>query len=208
MIERHLPPFGRRFVKSATGGHDGTLIGCKMTKPPIPLAVQDLSQFARALARQLGETGPSHLTLMNMLARAAGFQNMQHMRAAAQAAPIDQPLPKPDAKLVERALMQFDDQGRLRQWPAKRMVQTLALWALWASIPAGQVMSEGAISALLQGEHSFGDAATLRRTMISCAMLTRQAGGVDYLRIEQEPPPEAKALIAAVTARRKGRDCT
>jgi hypothetical protein len=28
---------------------------------------------------------------------------------------------------------------------------------------------------------------------------------VDYLRIEQEPPPEAKALIAAVTARRKGR---
>ena len=107
-----------------------------MTKPPIPLAVQDLSQFARALARQLGETGPSHLTLMNMLARAAGFQNMQHMRAAAQAAPIDQPLPKPDAKLVERALMQFDDQGRLRQWPAKRMVQTLALWALFPVVEA------------------------------------------------------------------------
>lgn len=101
--------------------------------------------------------------------------------------------------------MQFDDQGRLRQWPAKRAVQTLALWALWAALPAGKNLGEGEISALLAGEHSFGDAATLRRTMISCALLSRQAGGVDYLRIEQEPPPEAKALIASVTMRRKGR---
>lgn len=101
--------------------------------------------------------------------------------------------------------MQFDDQGRLRQWPAKRRVQTLALWALWAAIPAGKRLGEVEISALLGGEHSFADAATLRRTMISCRLLTRQAGGVDYLRIEQEPPAEAKALIASVTARRKGR---
>jgi hypothetical protein len=186
--------------------------GCRMTKPPIPLIAKDLAQFTRALARQLGESAPSHLTLMNMLARAAGFQNVQHMRAASDAAPpidtppqIAPPLPKPDAKLVERVLMQFDDQGRLRQWPAKRAVQTLALWALWAAIPAGKRLGEGAISAILQGEHSFADPATLRRTMISCRMLTRQAGGVDYLRIEQVPPPEAKALIAAVIARRKGR---
>lgn len=177
-----------------------------MTKSPIPLIAKDLAQFTRALARQLGEATPAHLSLMNMLARAAGFQNVQHMRALAEAAPqAAPPLPKPDAKLVDRALMQFDDQGRLRQWPAKRAVQTLALWALWAALPAGKNLGEGEISALLAGEHSFGDAATLRRTMISCALLSRQAGGVDYLRIEQEPPPEAKALIASVTMRRKGR---
>jgi len=177
-----------------------------MTKSPIPLVAKDLAQFTRALARQLGENGPSHLSLMNMLARAAGFQNVQHMRAASEAAPpIDAPLPKPDAKLVERCLAQFDDEGRLRQWPAKRLVQTLALWALWAALPAGQRLTEGEISALLLAEHSFSDPATLRRTMISCALLTRQAGGVDYLRVEQEPPAEAKALIHAVAARRKGR---
>lgn len=177
-----------------------------MTKQPIPLVAKDLAQFTRALARQLGEATPTHLTLMNMLARAAGFQNVQHMRAEAEAAPpTAPPLPKPDAKLVERCLAQFDDEGRLRQWPAKRMVQTLALWALWAAVPAGQRLGEGEISAILSGEHSFADPATLRRTMISCGLLTRQAGGVDYLRVEQEPLPEAKALIAAVTTRRKGR---
>lgn len=69
-----------------------------MTKSPIPLVAKDLAQFTRALARQLGETAPTHLTLMNMLARAAGFQNVQHMRAlleaAAKAAPQTAP-PKP-----------------------------------------------------------------------------------------------------------------
>lgn len=180
-----------------------------MTKPPIPLNANDLAQFTRALARQLGERAPSHLTLMNMLSRAAGFQNVQHLRIAqASAATTEPPLHTHDAKSVERALAQFDDLGRLRQWPAKRAVQTLALWALWAALPAETLLSEREISALLAGEHSFGDAATLRRTMISCQLVTRQVGGVAYLRIEQPPPPEARALIRAVTSRRKLRATT
>ncbi len=184
-----------------------------MTNIPPPLNTPDLGQFTRALSRQLGETAPSHLTLMNMLARAAGFQNVQHMRAyAADAAPTvtnpDAKLPDvklPDAKLVARCLAQFDEQGRLRQWPAKRMVQTLALWAVWAALPARKPLTEGEISALLMAEHSFGDPATLRRTMLACQLMSRRVGGVDYLRAEQEPPPAAKALIHAVAARRKAR---
>ena len=39
--------------------------------------------------------------------------------------------------------------------------------------------------------------------MVACQLLSRQDGGVYYLRVEQEPPPEAKALIHAVSARRK-----
>lgn len=179
-----------------------------MTKIPVPLHVEDTTAFARALARQLGEASPSHLTLMNIVARSAGYQNLQHMRAACAAS---RRLEKPDAETladarsVERCLHQFDAAGRLRQWPSKRSVQTLALWGLWATLPARQEMSERALSAHLGGEHLFADAATLRRTMVSCGLLSRNPDGSAYLRIEQRPTPEAKAVINALSTRRNGR---
>ena len=181
-----------------------------MKKPSVSIFANDLASFTRALARQLGPDSPSHLTLMNMLARAAGYSNVQHLRAANAQATIPAPpaivepvLPKADTKLVERALMQFDDQGRLLQWPARRAVQTLALWGLWAALPAGPILTEAEVNARLMPLHLFGDPATLRRTMISCGMLTRQAGGIAYCRFEQAPPPEGKRVIQVVSQGRK-----
>ncbi len=179
-----------------------------MTKTPVSLHVDDLTGFARSLSRQLGEGSPSHLTLMNMLSRAAGYQNLQHMRTASAAKRRIEARPDlvpVDMRLVERALFQFDAHGRLRQWPSRRAVQTLALWALWASLPAGTSLSEKEINDMLGGEHLFHDPATLRRTMIGCGMLTRQNDCSDYRRVEQAPPAEAQAVISAVTARRRGR---
>ena len=88
-----------------------------MTKRPVPLNVNDVTVFCRALSNQLGDTSPSHLALMNMIARAAGFQNMQHMRAATAAqSRLSQDAEQPiaDARTVERTLTQFDTFGRLR----------------------------------------------------------------------------------------------
>nr|WP_245947392.1 DUF2087 domain-containing protein [Jannaschia seohaensis] len=110
-----------------------------------------------------------------------------------------------DARAVERCLHQFDAVGRLRRWPSKRSVQTLALWSLWARLPAGRNMTEREISDRLCAEHLFGDPATLRRTMISCGLLTRRPDGTDYRRIEKEPPAEAKVLIRALTHRVRAR---
>jgi hypothetical protein len=175
-----------------------------MTKSPLPLAVADLTPFTRALAKELGANAPSHLSLMNMLARAAGFQNVQHMRASQAAQKrLDRPQAaiQPDSRTVERCLHQFDKGGRLIQWPAKRAIQTLALWALWARLPAEVEMDEKTINAHLKAMHLFNDPATLRRTMISCTLLTRNRDGSGYRRIEQAPPVEAKALIAALGAR-------
>lgn len=179
-----------------------------MTKRPLPLYADDLTSFARALSRQLGDTSPSHLSLMNMLARAAGYQNVQHMRGAQAAGRrLDraQETTPPNSHLVERTLNQFDADGRLRQWPSKRGVQTLALWALWSVLPAGATFQEKELNARLVEEHLFGDPATLRRTMISCGLLTREVDGSDYRRVEQAPPPDAKAVIAALGPRRAGR---
>lgn len=179
-----------------------------MAKIPLPLRADDLTMFARALSRQLGDSSPSHLSLMNMVARAAGYQNVQHMRATRAAmlrlgrAADERPA---DARAVERTLHQFDAAGRLRQWPSKRSVQTLALWAMWATLPTRKTMQEREVNERLSDEHLFNDPATLRRTMISCGLLSRRPDGSDYHRIEQEPSPEAKVLITVIGARRRAR---
>lgn len=56
-----------------------------MTESPVSLQVADLNTFTRSLSRQLGETRSSYLTLMNIIARAGGFRNIQHMRASSSA---------------------------------------------------------------------------------------------------------------------------
>lgn len=179
-----------------------------MSKTPVPLHADDLTGFVRILSQQLGDSSPSHLNLMNMVARAAGFQNVQHMRATSAAARrIETRLKQPaaDMRTVERTLHLFDGQGRLRQWPSKRSVQTLSLWGLWSAVPAAAVLQEGAVNTCLNAEHCFDDPATLRRTMISCGLLTRNRDGSDYRRVEQAPTPEAKVVIRELSDRRRGR---
>ncbi|MFT6674407.1 MAG: hypothetical protein ACJAVM_000578 [Sulfitobacter sp.] len=182
-----------------------------MSKPPIPLNVADISGFARHLAQQLqshrseaDNDPPSHLTLMNMLARAAGFGNFQHFRAAHSAqnrVQADRP-EVADFRLVERCLHHFDDIGRLQQWPARRAVQELCLWALWSTLPAQIHQHEKQINAALNAAHRFGDAAILRRSLVGMGLLSRNSDGSDYLRLEKAPPPEALALIRRLQARR------
>jgi len=146
---------------------------------------------------------------MNMIARAGGFKNVQHMRAARSShLPLSaQPdvMPVANTRRVARALNQFDPMGRLRQWPSRRSVQTLALWAFWAAFPARMSFCEAEVNARLVEEHCFDDPATLRRTMIACGLFERRPDGTDYRRIEREPPAEAKALIHAISARRRTR---
>ncbi|WP_444429852.1 hypothetical protein ACTTAM_16345 [Rhodobacter capsulatus] len=75
-----------------------------MPRQSIPLAIADLSQFSRALGAQLAvrpDRAPSHLSLLNMLARAAGFRNFQHLRAGAVPAadPHRRPRPRPNRSI-------------------------------------------------------------------------------------------------------------
>lgn len=170
-----------------------------MSKPKIPLVAEDISAFSRSLSRQLSEeTAPSHLTLMNMVARAAGFRNFQHLRAAHKAGErLATPTPPEptDHRLVEKAQHQFDAEGRLVNWPSRRKIQDLCLWALWARFPSEKLMHEREVNAILRAWHLFEDPALLRRSMFSKQLLTRERDGSDYQRLEQRPPAEARALI-------------
>lgn len=178
-----------------------------MSRIPVPLTLPDLSSFARLLAAGIKERGaPSHLELLNLIARAAGLRNYQHLRAISAAQTrleAEPPAAAVDFGLVERALRCFDEAGVLTQWPSRRQVQQLCLWSLWATLPAGVSLAERQVNALLNRGHEFGDAALLRRELWGMGLVTRNPDGSNYRRCEIAPPPEAREMIRRIGARRK-----
>ncbi len=134
---------------------------------------------------------------MNMLARAGGYRNYQHLRdSAAAGLRLDaEPPPPADLKLVERALRHFDAEGRLARWPVRTAQQRLAAFVLWSRLPAGVVMNEASVNDILRLWHGFGDHALLRRTLVATGLVTRTQDGRAYRRVECRPDPEAAALI-------------
>ncbi|MFT4934193.1 MAG: hypothetical protein ACI9LT_000868 [Pseudoalteromonas distincta] len=167
-----------------------------MPRSAIPYAAPDISALAKSLRDQLARQGsaPGHVEMLNILARAAGAKNFQHFRARS-VAPEAPPEPPADLARVEKIARQFDAQGRLAQWPAKPSQQALALWALWAALPAGDAVTEPVFNARLNALHTFGDPAILRRAMVSAGLVSRTPDCRDYRRVEQRPPAEAQALI-------------
>ncbi|WP_114392283.1 DUF2087 domain-containing protein [Oleisolibacter albus] len=181
-----------------------------MSRTPLPYQAEDISAVARALHRQLAgqERPPGHVELLNMLARAAGYRNVQHLRAQHLArTTLDQPpaaAAPVDYVLVKRLQRYFDDQGRLARWPGKFSHQQPCLWVLWSRIPARTIYNEREISLLIQAEHGFGDHALLRRAMVEDGLLTRTRDCRVYQRVERQPPPESLALIRSLSVRRIG----
>lgn len=174
-----------------------------MSRTAIPLQADDVSNLAKALRAQLLARGevPSHLEILNMLARAAGRRNFQHLRAEAlQAPPPSEAAPAvapPDLRRIERVERCFSD-GRLSRWPSRREDQILALWGLWSKLPAGETFGEREISSVIARLHDFGDHALLRRELVISRLLHRTIDGAVYRRIERPPPVDAMRLIARI----------
>jgi len=177
-----------------------------MSKQVTPLFVEDVSAFSRALTKHLSQNTQAltHVRMLNMLAKASGFRNFQHMKSAhksqnrlAKGAASE----AVDYALVERCLNQFDPAGRLIRWPARNKVQQVCIWVLWSKLPPGKVLSEREVSDILNEHHGFADPATLRRVMVGYEMLQRNKDGSEYLRVEQKLPVEAVALIGALKSR-------
>lgn len=177
-----------------------------MSKQVTPLFVEDVSTFSRALTKQLGQNTQAltHVRMLNMLAKASGFRNFQHMKSAQSSQARlakDAASEAVDYALVERCLNQFDGAGRLIRWPARNKVQQVCIWVLWSKLPAGQTLTEREVSDILNDQHGIGDPATLRRVMVGYEMLQRNKDGSEYLRVEQKLPVEAVALIGALKSR-------
>jgi len=171
------------------------------------MAVSDMSAFAKSLRDQIDKLDhkPSHVEMLNLLSRAAGFRNYQHFRAMTDnREPLDiapiaaESEPQADERRVMHTLRVFNRDGRITRWPGKRAQQQLCLWYLWSKIPRGQLFSEREISTFLTGLHLFEDAALLRRDLFDLGLVSRKRDGSDYRRIEKKPPPELGLLLRRV----------
>jgi hypothetical protein len=181
-----------------------------MSRTVFPFVAKDVSSLARALGRELEgcDSKPGHVQLLNMLTRSAGYKNFQHFRAqfdAQDRLEREPPAPEPvDHVRVERVARHFDQAGCLIRWPAKESERLLCLWNLWSQIPAGRVLDEKQINAILNAHHRFGDYALLRRELYDNQLVTRTPDGREYRRMERRPPADAVALIRHLGSRRAG----
>ncbi len=177
-----------------------------MSKVPLPFYANDVSDLARSLRRQFERLDhlPSHVEMLNLLAKSGGCRNFQHFKAqqddAARAVPRPQPA-EVNHKLVKRLVRFFDDRGCLIRWPKKYSQRMLCLWVLWSRLTPKTVWSEREISELLEGLHRFGDHALLRRELADREFVTRTPDGSEYRRIEKQPPAEAMELFRLVRHR-------
>nr|WP_298728094.1 DUF2087 domain-containing protein [uncultured Steroidobacter sp.] len=173
-----------------------------MSRVALSLQIPDLSGFARSVREQLGKLAepPSHVEMLNLLCRSAGFRNYQHCKGVLEARQrLQMPTPAVvpvDYTLVEKAARLFDERGRLLRWPTRAPVQELCLWVLWSRLASRKTFTEKQISELIKGWHVFGDHALLRRALIAWRLVQRTQDGSEYRRIEQPPPAELRALIA------------
>lgn len=161
----------------------------------------DLSALARTIKRELdarSET-PGHVEILNILSRAAGFRNYQHLKASRAAetrlAAPQEPQEQVDFRRVETAARCFDGDDVLLRWPGKTNLQALCLWKLWSFFPAEEEMTEQQVNDLLKRHHAFGDHVLIRREMVNMRLLSRTADCRSYRRVERRPPPDALALI-------------
>ncbi|WP_419778360.1 DUF2087 domain-containing protein [Maridesulfovibrio sp.] len=171
-----------------------------MSRTQLPLIINDVSAFSRNLRRQLesAERVPGHVEMMNLLAKAGGYKNFQHLKAE-QDTPPKQETVVIDLKRVAKATRYFSLNGQLERWPKKYNQRILCLWVLWSRLPARAAMSELELNEKLILAHNFCDHAMLRRWMVDEKMLSRTADGREYKRIETRPPLEAVELIRKIS---------
>lgn len=199
------------------------------SRQTVALQTADASALAKALRSQLatyaeaqGATAnqvvPSHLALLNMLARAAGHRNYQALKAQPSPALVVRPsaatkAPTPTPAAVEpgtqplsagaaKALTQFDELGRLARWPHKFSVQRIAMWGLWLRFDSGRTYTEREVNDILKAWTTYGDHVTPRRELVEMGLLARKSDCSAYWKEPQRPSDEIRAVLQALRARR------
>lgn len=175
-----------------------------LATPTLPYYAEDVSALARSLTRQLDHVGhtPSHVEMLNVLARAIGHRNYQHLRASAIALQRITAPPREvvdlDYTKVERLAQYFDHAGRLTRWPKKFSHQEPCIWVIWSKIPPREKFDEATINEFIKAAHTFCDHAILRRELVNYGLVKRKMDCSDYERVEREPPRDVIALLRSL----------
>ena len=191
-----------------------------MTRLLVPFSTPDVSAFTKTLKSFLderhaaGKPPPSHVELLNLLARAVGLRNFATLKKTAQtesssgaAQPtkeisVDNVASGPASlasmsATVRKALIQFDDAGRLVRLPNKLSVQQMTMWALWTKFMANRKYTEKEVNAITNAFHTFGDQATLRRELVNMKLLGRKSDCSEYWKEPHRPTEEVQDFLRA-----------
>ncbi|TAG78077.1 MAG: DUF2087 domain-containing protein [Burkholderiales bacterium] len=193
----------------------------------VSFTASDISALAKSLRASIAAQTdpPSQAQMLNWLAKGAGYQNYQSLRASASVArstanAVDseghvatrvaevptakpraiEPQPAPLSAHAAKALTQFDELGRLHKWPHKFAVQRIAMWGLWMRFDAKKHYTEKEVNSVLKAWHSYGDHVTLRRELVNMQLLARKPDCSEYWKVAQQPNDEVKAFLKALRA--------
>lgn len=167
-----------------------------MSRDVIPFTVADISAFSKTLRASLEEADPfpTHAQFLGLVAKAAGYQNYQHLRAELTG---EVTLNEKQLKEAQRV---FDERGRMHHWPKKYSIRVLSLWVFWSRMPRKD-LTEPEVNEILKDGSTFGDHVLLRRELIDHGLMVRALDGSSYRKVEKAPPPEAQALIRKLMGR-------
>ncbi|WP_319531738.1 DUF2087 domain-containing protein [uncultured Cohaesibacter sp.] len=178
-----------------------------MSRQQLPLTIRDVSAFARSLSKELSKADdqPGHLEWLNMLARASGYKNYQHLKADQKAAERlnhnaadSQPV---DHKLIEQASRHVNLEGQLLRWPSKASHRTLCLWLIWSHLPPKTDMNERDVNERLRAMCLFEDHVSVRRALVDFSFVDRSSDGSRYRRRERPPAAPEAAFIRHIGSR-------
>ena len=184
-----------------------------MPKIPVPYAAADISTVAKTLKSALderhdaGQPPPSHVELLNLLSRAAGLRNFQSLKAVSALAPptaaprIDAVPASELSPTARKALIQFDEAGRLVRLPNKFSVQQMVMWVMWTRFAPRRDYTEKEVNAVLNAQHTFGDPATLRRELVNMRLMGRESDCSRYWKEPRRPDADTRAFLHAWRAR-------
>lgn len=169
---------------------------------PIPLVIEDLTQFARSLRESWPDETPSHAKLLGLIARAAGYRNHQTLKAEFGLDQAEPGLSDLELRRLKDAVRVFDLEGRMTRWPQKTSVQGLCLAAFWTALPARRDLKETEVNAVIKAGESFGDHVQIRRSLIEHNMISRTRDGAIYRRVERKPSQLERQLIRTIAERK------
>jgi hypothetical protein len=155
-----------------------------MTRLLVPFSTPDVSAFAKTLKQVVQAAPPSDTVQPTWITSenndAVNAVNLTSLSAT-----------------VRKALIQFDDSGRLVRLPNKLSVQQMTMWALWTKFAANRKYTEKEVNVIVNGFHTFGDQATLRRELVNMKLLGRKSDCSEYWKEPHRPSQEVQDFLRA-----------
>lgn len=82
----------------------------------------------------------------------------------------------------------LDEEGRLKQWPAKHAMKDLACLYLAEKFEYDTIYTEPEVNAIVATWHTFGDYFLLRRALVERGHLQRTQNGSQYWKNREKKP--------------------